>query len=230
VKVDHTVISRLKELIQRGEAVLATRRDPPSNSIGFDAYVDGQLAHQWFTSCQSLLTRVFGKESEHYRNFSDQPGKQGLSFSPARRALGILKAALEDYERGYLFDLRELVEAELHSDMLEQSDALLAAGYFAPAAVVTGAVLEDGLCRLAARHKIDLPEQPKLDRINAELAKTGVFSKLVQKRITAIADIRNSAAHGKWTAFSADDVREMNSWVVRFLEEYSSSVPLSNGE
>lgn len=222
MSVDQTVVSRLKELIQRGDAVLATRRDPPSNSIGSDATVDGQLAHQWFTSAQNLLSRVFGQDSEHYKNFSSQPGKQGLTFSPSRRALGVLRAALEDYEQGYLFNLRELIEAEVFSDFLDQAQALISAGYFAPGAVVVGAVLEDGLRRLAVRANIELPELPKLDRVNAELAKAGLYSKLVQKRITAVADLRNSAAHGDWSAFSADDVKDMYAWVSRFMEEYLS--------
>jgi hypothetical protein len=163
---------------------------------------------------------VFGSESEHYRNFTAQPDKRGLTYSPAKRALGVLKAAREDYAGGYLFNLRELVEAEVFSDFLDQAKALIDAGYFAPAGVVTGAVLEDGLRRLARRKGIELPEPPKLDRVNAELAKAGVYSKLVQKRITAIADIRNSAAHGEWSAFNDADVREMYSWVSRFLEEH----------
>jgi hypothetical protein len=222
MNVDQTVVTRLKELIQRGEEVLATRRDPPPNAIGFDSFVDGQAAHQWFTSSQNILSRIFGHNSEHYRNFSDQPEKRGLTYSPTRRAVGVLKAALEDYEGGYLFNLRDLIEAEVFSDFLDQAQALLNAGYFAPAAVVVGAVLEDGLRRLAARRNVELPEKPKLDRMNAELAKAGVYSKLVQKRITAIADIRNTAAHGDWTSFKSDDVMDMFTWVTRFLEDHLS--------
>ena len=220
MNVDQKIVSRIKELIDRGDALLATRRDPPRNSIGFDARVDGQLAHQWFTNVQNLLARVFGQDSEHYQNFSKQPGKQGLSYSPVRRSLGVLKAALEDYEQGYLFKIKELVEAEVFSDFLDQASALIEAGYFAPAAVVVGAVLEDGLRRLAFRSNLELPEIPKLDRVNAELAKAGVYSKLIQKRITALADIRNSAAHGDWKAFNEEDVKDMHKWTCRFLEQH----------
>lgn len=220
MNVDQTVTARLNELVKRGEAVLATRRDPPRGTMGFDSSVDSEMAHQWFTSVQNVLSRVFGADSEHYKNFSAQPGKQGVTYSPARRAQGVLKAALEDYERGFLFELRELVEAEVFSDFLDQASALLTAGYFAPAAVVVGAVLEDGLRRLANRANLDVGESPKLDRVNADLAKAGVYTKLVQKRITAVADIRNNAAHGKWDAFNADDVKDMHAWVLRFLEEH----------
>lgn len=222
MNVDNKVVARLEELITRGEQVLATRRDPPGNSIGFDATVNSELAHQWFTSAQNILSRVFGSESEHYRNFAAQPGKQGLTFSPTKRAQGVLRAALEDYQQGHLFKLRELIEAEVFSDLLDQAEALLSAGYFAPAAVVSGAVLEDGLRRLATRSNVTVPDPPKLDRVNAELAKAGIYSKLVQKRLTAIADIRNSAAHGSWTAFTPNDVAEMHAWVTRFMEEYLS--------
>ena len=42
--------------------------------------------------------------------------------------------------------------------------------------------------------------------MNSDLAKAGIYNKLQQKRITALADIRNSAAHGKPEEFSGDDV------------------------
>ncbi len=49
----------------------------------------------------------------------------------------------------------------------------------------------------------------KLDKTNADLAKAGVINKLVQKQITAWADIRNSAAHGRAHQFKPDDVASM---------------------
>lgn len=55
--------------------------------------------------------------------------------------------------------------------------------------------------------------------MNADLAKAGVYGKLLQKRITALANIRNSAAHGHPGEFSADDVRDMIRDVERFVRE-----------
>ena len=56
--------------------------------------------------------------------------------------------------------------------------------------------------------------------MNADLAKAGVYNKLVQKRVTTLADLRNKAAHGEWTAFGEQDVREMVSAVRRFMEKF----------
>ncbi|HAS23818.1 MAG TPA: DUF4145 domain-containing protein, partial [Idiomarina loihiensis] len=59
-------------------------------------------------------------------------------------------------------------------------------------------------------------------QMNAGLAKIGIYTRLQQKRITAIADIRNSAAHGKWTEFTEADVVDMIKDVQRFLSDYLS--------
>ncbi len=219
MKVDEKVLERLRELVQAGERVIATRRSLPPNYIGFNDPVDSEAAYQWFTSVQSILVRVFGETSEHYRNFTAQETSKGLTITPVRKAQGVLKAAVEDYEGGYLLDLRKLVEAEVLDDFLDQAAALLAAGYYQPAAVVGGCVLEDALRALAATNGIALPSRPKLDLMNAELAKAGRYTKLVQKRITAIADVRNNAAHGHWDQFTEDDVRDALQWIRNFVTE-----------
>jgi len=218
MKVNERIRSRLDELIKMGERVLATSRDPGPNVIG-DNRVDTQLAYQWATSVQGLLVRVFGETSEHYKNFTAQVGSN-LTFSPTYQAQGILKAAKDDYDHGQLFELRRLVEAELFDDFLEQAQHLFDSGYYQPAAVIAGGVLEDGLRKLCVRNKIALPATPKLDAMNTELAKAGVFSMLTQKRITAMADLRNKAAHGQWDQFTSDDVIEMIQAVRRLMEEH----------
>jgi hypothetical protein len=143
-------------------------------------------------------------------------------YPNVQQAFGILRAARDDIEAGALFEVKTLVTAEVFDEFLEQGRALLASGYFAPAAVVIGAVLEDGLRKLCAKAAISLPEKPKLDSMNAALAKKGVYNVLGQKKITALADIRNSAAHGKWDAFESTDVDDMLRWTHDFMEKHFS--------
>ena len=54
----------------------------------------------------------------------------------------------------------------------------------------------------------------------ADLAKAGTYHLLVQKRITAIADIRNNAAHGHPERFTAKEVEDMISYIEGFLADY----------
>lgn len=115
-----------------------------------------------------------------------------------------------------------MIEAELFDNFLEQAEHLLVSGYYQSAAVVIGCVLEDGLRKLCKSKNIEIPDKPRLDTLNAYLAKDGMYSKLVQKRITAIADLRNKAAHGQWDEFTKEDVEEMIFSVRRIMEEHFS--------
>ncbi len=216
--VDQKVTDRLRELVVAGESLLATRRSPPPNVIGDDR-IDQQLAAQWITSVESLLARVFGEESAHYRNFSKHVERY-VGYSDAKRAHGVLKAPVEDYSGGYLFEVKELVEAEMFHDFLDQAEHLLDSGYFQAAAVIAGCVLEDGMRKLCVRNGVALPAKPKLDQMNSDLAKAGVYSKLIQKRITTLAHIRNQAAHGQWDQFTSADVEDMMNHVRRFMEDF----------
>lgn len=218
MKVDAKILARIDELLATSTRLLATRQNPSANMIGFDSWVDGEQCRQWGVNCMNLLSRVFGPESEHYRSFKEDFDK-GNDFSDVKRAIGTLKAAKDDYEHEYLFDTRRLIEAELFDDFLEMAQYLHEQGYDGPAAVIAGSVLEDGLRKLCNKHLIALPARPKLDWMNAELARSGAYTLLVQKRVTALADLRNSAAHGLWTAFTKDDVRQMIQDVRRFMEE-----------
>lgn len=56
--------------------------------------------------------------------------------------------------------------------------------------------------------------------MNAQLAKLGVYNKLTQKKITALADLRNNAAHGKWDEFESSDVADMLKGIRNFMEQY----------
>lgn len=120
---------------------------------------------------------------------------------------------------GYLNKLKLLVQSEVFDSELEQAGELLASGYIAAAAVIAGVVLETGLREMCSDNA--LPSS-KLDKMNADLAKAGIYNKLVQKQITALADIRNNAAHGHPEQFSKDDVANMIKEVQRILASRST--------
>ena len=50
--------------------------------------------------------------------------------------------------------------------------------------------------------------------------RAGVYDKFVQKRITALADIRNNADHGHFNKYKLEDVEDMIKWVRRFSADY----------
>lgn len=212
-----TLISkRFAELEAKIQDVLSTRKERGRGEWS-DSYDDATM-HQWMTSVLNLLQRVFGESSIHYRNFEKESGNYPSDIFRFGSCTGIFRAAKDDYENGYLFNVHSLVKAEiLAGDVLEQAQELLNAGYHNPACVLIGVALESTLKELCNRHTIT---PAKLEKMNADLCKANAYNMAKQKQITAWADLRNKAAHGQWEEYSYTDVRLMLAGVQQFLADY----------
>jgi len=216
MSIDLKIIARLNDLIELGQKTRATRHSPPPNYIASD-FVDVQLANQWFTSTLNFIQRIFGESSVHYQSINKH-FKSPPKWPDVNQAYGVLLAAKDDYEKEALFNVKKLIQADLFDEFLEQAEHLFKTGYYQASAVIAGSVLEDGLRNLCIENKIELPDKPKLDWMNSQLAKNGVFNKLTQKKITVFADLRNNAAHGKWKEFESTDVVDMLRGIRDFME------------
>lgn len=121
----------------------------------------------------------------------------------------------------FLISFKQIVQAEVFDSELEQAKSLLQNGYKNAAAVIAGTVLETAIKEICLNNSIEL-DRKKLTHLNDELAKVGFYNKLQQKQITALADIRNNAAHGDYDQFTQKHVERMIEDIERFLLTYSS--------
>ncbi len=221
MKIDEKVIERLDKLIGQINGIRSK-----SVNTQHGTYYDREGIFQFGTSSSSFIERVFGRESSHYIKFNNQfnmfSTAQVNEFKYLHAMTGVLKAAKDDFENGYLFDTRTLIEAEVFDDFLEQAEQLFDKDYYQPAAVIAGCVLEDGLRKLCDKNSITLPAKATIEPMNVELRKADIYNKLWQKKITALADLRNKAAHGLWNEFEKKDVEDMIRDVRRFMEDYFS--------
>jgi hypothetical protein len=200
---------RFEELVVTGSRVFASAR-PPGRGVVSDYYVDSALFHEWRAAGYSLVAFTFGDDSSHYRLLKEgcvHPYREHTA-----RGLGVLKAARQDLDAGFLVGLKNLVAADFFADFLEMAEYLLKSRYKDPATVLIGGVLEEhirALCRRATISISDGNGPLKADRLNAELAKAAVYTKLDQKAVTAWLDLRNKAAHGEYSAYTDEQVRLM---------------------
>lgn len=210
---------RFSELCVQLEEVKATKRDVHSQfSNASITQVDGNLFLNWKVKAKNLLQSACGLDSQHFKQFEENESLAYLTNYDILGYLGaVFLAAKEDFEGGYLRSVKSLVQADVFDSELEQASELLKSGYRGAAAVIAGVVLETALRDLCAKNGIN---NGKLDKMNADLAKAGVYSVLVQKKITALADIRNNAAHGNSDKFNDSDVSSMVTDTERFLMEY----------
>lgn len=126
----------------------------------------------------------------------------------------------EDLEDGFLTDVRTLVSAEVFTDFLAMVEHLLDHGYKDPAASLCGAVLEEGLRRIATNRGVNLRKRDDLSALNQKLPAKGVYTRLVQKRLAVWTDVRNAAVHGKFAEYSKADVADMLAGVSSFLAQH----------
>lgn len=134
---------------------------------------------------------------------------------------GVVRTLRAEYAGGYLRTIQDRIRSDVFSDTLERAEYLVAdEGLKDPAAVLVGSVLEQHLRKLCDKHAVTLPDRATIDPMNAALVKAKVYGKNEQKQITAWAGVRNSAAHGTFTEFTADQVKLMIQGVRLFLATY----------
>jgi hypothetical protein len=125
------VLERLDFLIRIGNTVSSAcsfRIGKSVDAVSVDAV---KLFSWWRTSSLSFL-KTFPSEYIYSREFEARC--KDLSSDDVEQGLGILSAARDDIEGGYLQKMETLVSAEVFSDFLDMAEHLLDNGYKDPAA------------------------------------------------------------------------------------------------
>ncbi|MDB6080487.1 MAG: hypothetical protein JWO82_4234 [Akkermansiaceae bacterium] len=96
-------LERAARLIEKGERVLQTHRNPPPNVIGFPTLDSGAFS-AWQAQAMSFLESRLGSAHPYYQSFAQkvQKGYQGS----VKSGIGILKSLLEDIQTGDLGEVK----------------------------------------------------------------------------------------------------------------------------
>lgn len=178
------------------------------------------------TSCLFFIEIIGGKETQFYLDFKKNSEK--LEYINIKSSVEILKKLKEFVIEGWFNDIKDLISAEIFDNFIEMADYLLKEGYKDPAAVIIGGVLEEHLRELCRKNDINFTfeskgkQKPKkADTMNADLAKEGIYNKLVQKSVVTWLDLRNKAAHGEYTKYDRSQVTSMLNDVRVFIAKTS---------
>ncbi|MDA9554920.1 hypothetical protein N9R54_01680 [Pelobium sp.] len=209
--------NRINQLITLGDQTLSTKR-----ISDFSTFVDSGLFASFRSASLSFLKSLYGEEHPFYDDFNNRCRQS--YFYEAEIGKGILLSVKQEIENGWLFSVKSLVTSEIFSDFLEMSKYLLEEKYKDPAAVMIGSVLEEHLRQLSLKNGIPTetikdgkPNPKKADLLNSELANKNIYNKLEQKSVTAWLDLRNKAAHGKYTEYTQTQVEIMYQGVLDFM-------------
>jgi len=212
------LLKRVDELINQGNAVLATKR---SYDLSGDFVNEGLFAG-FRTASLSFLHKLFTPNHIYCSDFNE--GVIGSFPNRVERGINILNSVKKELEDGWVFKLKDLVTAEIFTDFMEMAEYFLSEGYKDPAAVIIGGVLEEHLRQLCQKNSIPITITKvgkevavKANQLNQDLVKAGQYNKLEMKTVTAWLDLRNNAAHGKYNEYDKSQVEGMLQGVMDFI-------------
>jgi hypothetical protein len=123
--------------------------------------------------------------------------------------LEILKSVEVRFESS-LFDIRQLVQADLFDSELDAAGELLKKGFLRAAGIVAGVVLEKHLAQVCDNHRIVVRKQhPTISDFNDLLKNGNVIDVPIWRLVQRLGDLRNLCGHNKQREPAEAEVTEL---------------------
>jgi hypothetical protein len=214
-------LERVEHLLELAREVMKTRYSHTDI-----IYADSVRSEKFAELRSSSLSFIKSLYSESHPFFIDFEKKVHIGqANEVEIALGILSSIKTEIEKGWIVSLKGLVSAEIFTDFIEMAEHLLEEGYKDPAAVIIGGVLEEHLrqiCVVNGIEILDVKGKPKkADLLNSGLTSAVIYNRLDHKNVTSWLDLRNKAAHGKYSEYNKEQVVSMLKAVTEFVSRVS---------
>lgn len=227
MNIEQKIKERLEELVTTSPEVIVNRRTTSKASFVSNETktkelvirrVSSEHAMQWGANCLNILRLAFGSSSDYYNKYN-QIFNSFPSEVSVRKALGIMRAALDDYSRGFVVDLQTAISGEIFQDFVELAKRALAEGNKDVAAVLACSALEDTLKRYAQKKGLAVDDKDMTDVV-AALKSQGLVSGAQKTLLSTMPKIRNYAMHANWDKITEPDVNSVIGFVEQFLITY----------
>lgn len=140
------------------------------------------------------------------------------AFPRFEQQLNILKSAQSRLESS-LFDMLEILQADLFDDELDAATELCKKGFLRGAGAVAGVVIEKHLGHVCIKHNITTRKKdPTINDLNQMLKDGGVIDTPVWRFIQHLGDIRNLCDHNKDRDPSKEEVEDLISGVKKVIK------------
>lgn len=189
-------------------------------------FIAAKTAYGLVARARNAVEKISGKGSTFTKQVEEIFEEQEWHISyKAEIIVGVIESLRDDVIDGYLSSITELVHGTIFNDFLEMSAYLLEEGYKDAAAVIAGGTLESHLRQLSIKNGLPIEQSTskggsrpkKASQMNDELGKI-TYSLFDQKNVTAWLDLRNNAAHGKYTEYSSEQVNLLIEGIRDFIK------------
>ncbi len=132
--------------------------------------------------------------------------------------LAIVKAAEVRFESS-LFEIRQLVQADLFDSELDAAEGLLKCKFFRAAGALAGVVLEGHLAQVCHDRKLTVKKKnPGISDLNETMKSAGVINVPEWRFIQHLADIRNLCDHSRKPDPTVDQVTDLLAGVKKVIK------------
>jgi len=169
-----------------------------------------------------------------YENYRIEDYLQGLTITSGfekRKIVGpdgaiphfkqqqaILNAVSARFE-STLFDIKQLVQADLFDSELDTARELIKHGFLRGAGAISGVVLEKHLAQVAINHNAKTRKKnPTINDFNELLKNEGILDVPPWRQIQRLGDIRNLCDHNKDREPTKEEVEELVDGVEKFTK------------
>ncbi len=173
------------------------------------------------------------RKSIDYENYRIEDYLQGLRITSGfnKEVIVDASAAIPQFDQQYamvaaaksrfkssLFDIRQLVQADLLDSEIEAAEMLLKYKFHRAAGAVTGVVLERHLSQVCIDHGIVSKKNSTIANFNESLKEENVIDLPQWRFIQHLADIRNLCDHSKVPEPTPEQVQDLISGVKKIIK------------
>lgn len=140
------------------------------------------------------------------------------SIPKFQQQLNILKSVEQRFESS-LFDIKQLVQADLFDSEIEVCKELLKKGFNRAAGAVAGVVLEGHLSQVCKNHKLTLlKKNPTISDYNNTLKENEIYETPTWRKIQHLGDLRNLCDHKKLKDPKLEDIEDLINGVKKVIK------------
>lgn len=219
MSIEAALRRRIQQLAEEGRELAVG--DRASSRVRDEKHA--QQCQGWIAAVTHVVSSVCPRLTDPYRVVVDRlveaPKRRYIINTTVGELSELLFRLISDVDEGLIASVAEMARGETFDDLLDRADEYLRRQHKEGAAVLTTAVFEDTMRRIAGAHSLAQPDD-KMDRIIAEMEKAGIITSVVAKRCRAAAGLRNSALHARWDEFTLHDVEPAISLTRQLIEEH----------
>jgi hypothetical protein len=233
-----------KEFLAETERVTGSKKKAAELIESLPSFIDEYQG--WYSECKSLIRQLLPDRLDDFVRLYEKPRtRKEISFEsyriedflqglrriqpytkevivdgsaaiPHLRQQTAILAAVKARFESSLFEIRQLVQADLLDSELDAAKELARSKFTRAAGAVAGVVLEKHLGRVCENHGLKITKKnPTISDLNDRLKEGAVIDLPQWRFVQHLGDIRNLCDHGKTRDPTADEVDDLIAGVAR---------------